>query len=115
MRSFAVDDSNDLTLDGEGNLSIARDQRAAMFVCEQYARAAREEMIHKMQQGMPFFTTAFGEGSNLAQYEAAFRRRMSQIPQVIAVRSFDARIVESVLRYDAVIATEFGDVRLTNG
>lgn len=115
MRTFAVDYNNDLVIGGDGNLAIATGQAAALFVCEHFARAARGEMIHRMHQGMPFFETAFGEGSNLAQYEAAFRKRMGQIPQVIAVREFNAEIVDGVLRYDAVIETQFGDTRMTNG
>lgn len=114
MRTFAVDENNDLVIGGDGNLRIVSDQQAAMIVCEQFARAARNEMIHRMNQGMPFFTVAFGEGSNLAQYEAAFRNRMRQIPQVIAVRSFNARLVDGTLRYDAEIQTRFGNVRLQN-
>src|SRR5699024_6835142 len=115
MRTLAVDYNNDLVIGGDGILSVATGQAAALFVCEHFARAARGEMIHRMHQGMPFFETAFGEGSNLAQYEAAFRKRMGQISQVISVRAFIAEIVDGALRYDAVIETQFGDERMTNG
>lgn len=115
MRTLAVDQNNDIFADGAGELAIARDQQAAKYVCEQFARASRNEMLHKMNQGMPFFKTAFGQGSNIAQYEAAFRRRMQSIPEVIAVQEFNAEITENTLEYTATIKTQFGTVEVQNG
>lgn len=113
-RTLAVDSNNDLVMGQDGVLKVARGIEAASIVCEQFARAARGEMIHKKDKGMPFFETAFGSGSNPAQYEAAFRNRMRQIPQVLSVESFRAEIVEGTLKYEALLETEFGTMRMSN-
>lgn len=115
MRTFAVNQNNDIFVGGDGNLAIAHDQDAVKFTCEQFARAARNEMIHKMNSGMPFFDVVFGQNANIAQYEAAFRRRMSEIREVVAVVSFTGEIQDNVLRYTADINTIYGTVRINNG
>lgn len=115
MRTFSVTQGNDLFLGADGNLARAEGERAVMIVCEQFARAARGEMIHKMDRGIPFWPVAFGRAANLAQYEAAFRARMREIPEVTAVVEFSAQIVEERLKYEATIETEFGQVSVNNG
>ena len=115
MRTFAVTHNNDLLIGADGNLAFRKGQAAAVLVCEHYARAARGEMIHKMDRGMPFWPVAFGPRGNLAQFEAAFRARMREIPQVVAVVEFSAQIAEERLKYEATIDTIFGRASLSDG
>lgn len=115
MRTFDVTHDNDIFFRADGNVARAQGERAVMLVCEQFARAARGEMIHKMDRGIPFWPVAFGRAANLSQFEAAFRARMAEIPEVIAVDSFIATITDTVLKYEATIETEFGQVSVNNG
>lgn len=115
MITFDVNKDNDIYISQTGALAIVSDKMAAMRVAEHYARAARSEMIHKMDEGIPFWPVAFGANANLAQYEAAFRQRMRQIPQVRAVLQFNATIVNNELKYDATLETIYGELVVNSG
>lgn len=110
-----VTEKNDLYIGADGSLALARELNAAMNTCEQFARASRNEMIHKMDLGMPFWPVVFGESANLAQFESAFRARMREIPEVIGVTQFNARIVDNELQYEATIETIYGTGAVTSG
>lgn len=114
MLTFDVDDNNDLVLDGSGELARVQGQQAASVVCKQFARAARAEMVLKMDKGMPFWPLVFGKNANLNQFEAAFRSRMREIPQVRSVSSFFARLEDGVLKYEAEIQTIFGQIGVSD-
>jgi hypothetical protein len=106
MKTFV----GDLTIDASGNLSMLSGEQAASEVCRNFAQTQKGEMIFKAQEGMPFIGGVFDD-NDLAQFEAAFKRRIKQVPfaeaQVIA---FDAEVVENVLNYEAVIQTKFGQM-----
>lgn len=111
MRTF----TGDLTIDAAGNLSMFSGEQAASEVCRNFALTQKGEMIFKANEGMPFIGGVFDD-NDLAQFEAAFKRRIKQVPfaeaQVIA---FDAEVVENVLNYEAVIQTKFGQVVQNGG
>ena len=112
MKTFTVDENNDFVLNKRGDLSFCYDAQAVARVCKHYALAIRKEMIHKMNKGMPYFEVVFGKQVNLFQFEAAFRSRMREIEQVKAVVSFDARVQDGVLQYNALIKTIYGEVEI---
>lgn len=112
MITFNVDENNDLTLNSDGNLDICSNRDAAVNICRHYALAARNEMLHKYNRGMPFLTTIFTRNSNVFQFEAAFRARMRELDFVDGVSSFDATIEDGVLKYTAFIKTTYGEISL---
>lgn len=100
----------DLTIDAAGNLAIMQDEEAASEVCRNFALTQKGEMIFKAQEGMPFIDGVFDD-NDLAQFEAAFKRRIKQVPFVEAqVLAFDAEVNENVLNYEAVIQTKYGQL-----
>lgn len=106
--------NRDIHTDASGNWSFLHDQDAVSVVCESYARAARNEMIHKMNKGMPYFEQIFTGVANLPQFEAAFRERMSEIEEVVAITSFRAEFIDETIKYEATIQTIYGDIGMTN-
>jgi hypothetical protein len=114
MITFDVNKDNDVFINSSGDLAIVTDKIAAMRVAEHYARASRGEMIHNMDKGIPFWPIAFGANANIAQYEAAFRARMKQIPQVKNVVSFDVEVADNALKYTATIETIYGLIEVDN-
>lgn len=111
MKTFKVNENNDIIFSG-GHLQIVKDQEADAHICRHFALANRGEMIFKKDRGIPFFDIALGSNPNPAQYEAAFRSRMREIPTVIAVTDFYAKVVDGVLKYTATIQTENGEVKV---
>lgn len=108
MRTLNVNADNDLVLNELGYLSFATDIDAVLLTARQYASALLGEMIHNADQGVPYFGVAFGSSPNIAQFEAALRRRLLQCPGVIRIDELTAQQVGDVLGYTATITTEFG-------
>lgn len=114
MRTFKSDENNDFSICKESNLIIVSDKEAVESLCKHYALATRDEMIHQMNRGIPYFKTVFGAQSNIFQFEAAFRSRMREISGVESVNSFSAQLIDGVLKYQATIKTIYGEVQINN-
>ena len=72
----------------------------------------RGEMIHAIQQGIPFDPVAWAGTPNLPQFEASARRRLLEVAGVREVVAFSARMGGDVLTYSATLRTDFGEVAL---
>ena len=112
MKTFNINGNNDLCLGNDGNLSVVQGEAAVKNGCSQYVKALRGEMLHKMDKGIPYWKTTFGRQADLPLFEAAFRERMREIPQVTAVVSFSATLSDNELNYVAVLQTEYGSITL---
>lgn len=112
MMTFDVTDGNDIYLGNDGNLAVVHDEAAVTNCCMHYARALRGEMLHRMDQGIPYWKTTFGRDADLPMFETAFRERMRGISQVQAVESFSASVNDNELHYTAVIRTVYGRITL---
>lgn len=115
MKTFLTDENNDFAIGASGNFELISDAAALSQILVEYAQTAREEMVTQQTQGMPFFATAFGRTANIAQYEAAFRKRMMDHPDVTGVLAFFGEINEGVLSYQAVIQSVYGQIEVNNG
>lgn len=111
MKTLKVNENNDIIFSG-GHLQVVSGKEAESHLCRHFALANRGEMVFKKNRGIPFFDIALGSNPNPAQYEAAFRARMKEIPEVIAVTDFYAIVVDGVLKYTATIQTKNGEVKV---
>jgi hypothetical protein len=108
MRTIGTDASNDLNLLPTGTLEVLQGIDAVSQTARQYASTLLGEMIHAVDQGVPFFGVAFGTQPNLSQFEAVMRRRLLECPGVLQVPELSARQAGDTLGYTATIVTEFG-------
>lgn len=114
MITFMTDENNDFVTLPNGNLAMARDIDAVAQEAKHFAASARNEMIHAYNQGIPFLREAFSKQPNLAQIEAALRRRILETPDVTAILSMDTSMEGETLRYTATLKTTYGTV-IING
>lgn len=112
MKTFKSDETNDLTLASDGNLATVSEIDAFAQSARQYMQARLGEMVHNADQGIPFGTVLWGGTPSIAQFEAAGRARLMQVPNALAVVAFTARLVSDVITYNAVIKTPWGEVRI---
>lgn len=112
MITLKPTENRDIHFDSNGNWQFLSGIDALAVICESYARAARNEMIHKMNKGIPYFEQIFTGVANIPQFEAAFRARVSEISEVIGVTSFRADFIDGVVKYEATINTIYGEVRI---
>ena len=112
MKSLASNQRNDLVIGADGRLSVVTGTAAVEVVARSHMQTRRGEMIHAVQQGIPFDPVAWAGTPNLAQFEAASRRRLMEVAGVREVMSFSARMDGDVLTYSATLRTDSGEVAL---
>jgi hypothetical protein len=113
MKTFQADDSHDLVLGSNRSLVLLSDLEAVAQSAEESMRARLGEMIHNADQGIPFDSVLWGSTPNIAQFEASGRARLMQVPNVLQVVAFTARLHGDVLGYVATIKTPWGEVMLS--
>lgn len=109
MRTFLSNKRNDLILGADGNLNIISGLAAASQSSEQYMQTRRGEMIYAVDDGIPFDETVWAGTPNVAQFEAAGRARLLQVPSNMEILTFEAVLEGDVLRYTADIRTDSGE------
>lgn len=112
MRTFLTDRNNDLVI-SDGNLTALSGLDAVISASKHYAQTLHGEMIHDMTNGIRMFDTAFNR-PRLALFANEIRRRIMQVPDVIAVTRLDARVSQGTLFYDAWISTQYGTGQVSN-
>lgn len=112
MRTFLLDENSDLMLDKTGNLAMVEGIQATAQTSRNFAATRGGEMIHAADLGIPFFMTSFDRFPNLAQFEAALRRRLLEVETVQAVTGLDVRYEDGAVKYTAMLQTEDGDVTI---
>lgn len=112
MHTFDSTTRNDFSLNGGRSLSLITGINAVAQTARQHMQARRGEMFLATGRGMPFDPLAWAGEPNVAQFEAAGIATLLQVPGVVAVLSFTARLVENDIDYVAVIQTIYGEVSL---
>ncbi len=108
MITIETDENNDIVRIPGGNISMIRGVQATGQTAAHFAKANRNEMVFKYDEGVPFFDVVFGANLQVYQFEAAMRERILQAPNVIAIRSFEVTQDGDILRYTATIETSDG-------
>lgn len=114
MQTFAADQNNDLYIGADGSLAIVTNLQAVLQAAQQAAQTSLGEMIYATDQGMPFFSTAWSGAPNVAQYEAALRRTLLAVPDVVGIQAVDITTAGNRLSYVVTIETTYG-VGVLNG
>ncbi len=112
MRTFQLTPDNDFMLDKTGNIAMASGIEATAQTSRNFAATRSSEMIHSADQGLPFFMTSFDRFPNLAQFEAALRRRLMQVETVQAVTALDVQYTDGAVNYTATLQTDDGAVTI---
>lgn len=107
MRSFGVNDNNDLFIEG-GVLKVVLDLRAVLEICEHCAKAVLGEMIFEPTKGMPYFETVWVGNPTTAPFEAAFRSRILAVPGVSEIEELTTGQSDDKMIYTARIRTIYG-------
>ncbi|GAB1830111.1 hypothetical protein [Achromobacter xylosoxidans] len=112
MITFKTDENNDFVTLPNGNLAMEQDVNAVAQEAKHFAATARAEMIHAYDEGIPFLREAFSKQPNLAQFEAALRRRLLETPDVTGILSLDTQVEGETLKYTATLQTTYGTVAI---
>lgn len=109
VKTFAVNESNDIYVGPDGNIVIATGLFAIEQACKTAVQAYLGEMIYSVNNGVPYFETVFSVGDpNLSQFEASLRRTILSVEGVTDITTLVITIEQSILSYQADIVTIYG-------
>jgi hypothetical protein len=108
MKTFAVDENNDIFLDKNGNLAIDFNAEAVSSVCGQVVKTTLGELVYNTSAGIPYFETIWNGNPRAQQFQAAIRTAILQVPNVIQTQDFTYNQVNDVFNYSVNIVTTFG-------
>lgn len=114
MRTFQVDENNNFVFGADGQIPIIGGAPAITQTAKQYTQARRDEMIYKLDEGVPYALIAWASDPNEAAFEVSQRARLLQVEGVIAVTAFEITRVGDVLKYTATLDTTEGEL-VVNG
>lgn len=112
MRTFASTDDSDFALGADGNLTLEFGKQSVATVSRQYMLARRGEMRLAVDRGVPYAALVWAGEPNVAQFEAAARQRILQVPAALEIESFNAEQSGDTLGYIATIRTTEGETTL---
>lgn len=108
MKTTSINDSGDMFLDRQGNLSVSREMDAVVELCTQASQVLQAELIYAQTRGIPFFDIVFIESPDLNLYEVHIRQALLSVKHVQSVDSVLFRWEGVDLHYQAEITTDFG-------
>ena len=110
--TLAVNDKNDLFMDKSGNLAQVRDIEACKEDAQQAAQTQLGEMQYHVDRGIPNFTVLWNGHPSVAQFEAALRRELMKVTDVLDVPELSTRLAGDRVVYAVTIKTTFGTVAI---
>lgn len=112
---IAVNDKNDIFMNEAGNLALVRNIDAVKEDAQQSVQAMTGEMLYAVDRGMPNFRVVWNGAPNIAQFEAALRRELLKVTDVIGVPEVSAKINGEEVNYSATIDSTYGTGVIANG
>jgi hypothetical protein len=109
MKTFSINENNDIFIASDGNLSISLNLQAIIYVCENVAQGQLGEMVLDVTRGIPNFQAVWIGNKNLSRFEAALRKSLNNVDGVLGVSDLQISINSNELIYSAIIVTEFGE------
>lgn len=110
--TLAVNANNDLFIDKAGNLAIARDIQSTLQSAQQAAQTQLGEMQYHVDRGIPNFAVIWNGHPSVAQFEAALRRELMKVTDVLDVPQLTTSLQGDRVVYSATIKTTFGTAPL---
>ena len=117
MLAIALDDqNNDIYLDDNGNLALARDIEAVKTAVSCQTKTNYGEIVLNNQLGIPYFATIFTAHPDIELWKSYMQEAILQIPKVLSIAYFKTYIdyQNSLLKFAIVINTEYGQGEISN-
>lgn len=110
MTGIALDETNDIYLDSDGNLALCRDIEAVKTSVACETKTNYGEVILNTNLGIPYFETIFTAHPDIELWKSYMKETILRIPKVLGIIAFKTYIdyQKSLLKYTVVINTEYG-------
>lgn len=112
MLTLAINNTNDIFLDENGNIALHIELNAVQDACLGAARTLLAEMVFFINQGLPDFQTVWDGTPDLQQFEIALRQALLSVDNVKQILKIDLIINNNYLNYTALILTTYGQTKI---
>lgn len=112
MITIQTDDTNDIFVDANGNLSIAQDLQAVQNVCQNACLSLQGQTPLDAEYGIPYFDVVFGAHPNLESFRQYLVALIEEVEHVRQVNNLMFDFEDGVLKYSVRIETDFGESTL---
>lgn len=110
MTGIALDETNDIFLDTNGNLALCKDIEAVKTAVSCATKTNYGEIILNTQAGIPYFETIFIAHPDIELWKSYMKETILRVPKVLSIEYFKTNEYnkEGVLKYACVINTQYG-------
>ena len=114
MTGIALDETNDIYLDNEGNLALCKDVEAVKTAVSCATKTNYGEIVLNTRLGIPYFETIFVAHPDIELWKSYMKEAILAIPKVLGISYFKTYIdyQNSLLKYAVVIITEYGEAEI---
>lgn len=113
VQTLSTNAQNDIFLDEQGNIAVARNADGVIKACETATYAQLGEMILTQNLGIPNFQTVWVGSPNYPQFQAYLRQTILTVPGVQDVADLQIFPENNTLRYTATIQSQFGILEIS--
>lgn len=110
MTGIALDETNDIYLDSEGNLALCKDIEAVKTAVSCATKTNYGEIVLNTRLGIPYFETIFTAHPDIELWKSYMKEAILSVPKVLGIVAFKTNEYrkDKVLKYAVVINTEYG-------
>ena len=110
---MVTNEENDIYMDGTNDIAVSYEKEALAECIDSLIRCQLGEVQYNNKIGIPYFETVFSFGLSKAKlWESYVIEAIESFEDVISVRSFEYKVDNGKIKYEALIQTRFGDVSL---
>lgn len=105
MKTFALNEFNDIYLDPSGQIAMAQAESARAIILRSAILTARGEIQLDEETGIPYFTTIFDTRTKVKDWATAVRNTVHSFQWVLSIDSFEYEFEGDVLKYSLSVTT----------
>ena len=112
MLTIAINSSNDIYLDPNGNIALKTDLEAMGDIYVNKAQTNKGELIYNAEKGIDYFNTIFGEPCYPDIFQNELISELENTAETIKITGFNQEISNGIYSYTVNCQTSYGDINL---
>ena len=112
MKSFILDDNNDLTLDSLGNIRVEDGLEAYRQHILNEIKLQQYEYPYDLTRGINWLGYVLGQTANLTMWQAQFLDLITSMPFIKSIADWKYNINEHNLQFNLVVNTDLGEITI---
>lgn len=112
MRTIAINENNDISLDNSNNLEIKTDLQAMGDIYVNKSQTNLGELAFNQSKGIDFLNTIFSSPSYPDLFQSELLTQLENTDNTQQVTDYEQELNKDILSYSVKINTDYGEVIL---